>query len=110
MRFAPLRKTHFFSPPAPQPKVTAADGSSTIARDLIDSRSSASFVLERLAQHLRLYRVQIKTQDWKGLLEQVSWAEDDAGKVGVYVLKKGSTPASYSRCPQVGRLMRSKAG
>ena len=35
-------------------KVTAADGSSTIARALIDPRSSASYVHERLAQHLRL--------------------------------------------------------
>ena len=37
-------------------KVTAADGSSTIARTLIDPGSSASFVHKRLAQHLRLPR------------------------------------------------------
>ena len=35
-------------------KVTAADGSSTVVRALIDPGSSASFVGERLAQHLRL--------------------------------------------------------
>ena len=37
-------------------KVTAADGSSTIVRALIDPGSSASFVHERLAQHLCLPR------------------------------------------------------
>ena len=35
-------------------KVTTADGSSTIARALIDPGPSASFILERLAQHQRL--------------------------------------------------------
>ena len=37
-------------------KVTAPDGSSTIARALIDPGSSASFVHERLAHHLHLPR------------------------------------------------------
>ena len=37
-------------------KVTAADGSSTLARALIDPGSSALFVHERLAQHLCLPR------------------------------------------------------
>ena len=35
-------------------KVTAADGSSIIARAVIDPRSSALYVHERLTQHLRL--------------------------------------------------------
>ena len=37
-------------------KVTTADGSSTIERALIDPGFSATFVHERLAQHLRLPR------------------------------------------------------
>ena len=37
-------------------KTTTADGSSTIARALIDPGSTASFVHERLAQHLCLRR------------------------------------------------------
>ena len=36
--------------------VTAADGSSTLARALIDAGSSVSYVHEQLAQHLRLPR------------------------------------------------------
>ena len=35
-------------------KIIAVDGSSTIVRALFDPGSSASFVHERLAQHLRL--------------------------------------------------------
>ena len=35
-------------------KVTAADGSSTVTRALIDPRSSASYVHEGFAEHLRL--------------------------------------------------------
>ena len=35
-------------------KVTAADGSSTISRAMIDPGSSGPFVYERLQQHLRL--------------------------------------------------------
>ena len=37
-------------------KVTSANGSSTIARALIEPDSSASFVHVQLAQHLRLPR------------------------------------------------------
>ena len=38
-------------------KVTASDGSSTIARALIDPGSSTSLVHERIAQHLYVFRV-----------------------------------------------------
>ena len=81
-------------------KVTAADGSSTIARALIDPGSSASFVHERLAQHLRLPRksknafiqgVAGSTTRTRGSVWfQVSGVEDDSEKVGVeaFVLKK----------------------
>ena len=81
-------------------KVTATDGSSTIARALIDPGSSASFVHERLAQHLRLPRksknafiqgVAGSTTRTRGSVWfQVSGVEDDSEKVGVdaYVLRK----------------------
>ena len=81
-------------------KVTAADGSSTIARALIDPGSSASFVHERLAQLLRLPRKNknatiegvagASTRTRGSVWFQVSGVEDDSEKVGVeaYVLKK----------------------
>ena len=81
-------------------KVTAADGSSTLARALIDPGSSASYVHERLAQHLRLPRKNKNvivegvagrsTRTRGSVWFQVSGVEDDSEKVGVeaYVLKK----------------------
>ena len=51
-------------------KVTTTDGTNTIARALIDPGSSASFIHERLAQHLRQLVVR-KMQEWKELLEPV---------------------------------------
>ena len=81
-------------------KVTASDGSSTIARALIDPGSSTSFVHERIAQHLRLSRSKknvmvegvggITTPTRGSVWFQVSGIEDDAEKIGVeaYVLKK----------------------
>ena len=55
-------------------KVFAADGSSTIARALIDPGSSLLFVHERLAQHLRLL-CSNKNAKWKELLELVHLQE-----------------------------------
>ena len=81
-------------------KVTAPNGSSTIARALIDPGSSTSFVHERIAQLLRLPRrkknVMVEgvggtTTPTRGSVWfQVSGVEDDAEKIGVeaYVLKK----------------------
>ena len=45
-----------------QVRLTASDGSTTIARALLDSASSTSFVTERLAQHLHLPRQYCYTQ------------------------------------------------
>ena len=81
-------------------KVTAQDESSTIARALIDPGSSTSFVLEQIAEHLRLscrkknVMVEgvggITTPTWGCIWFQVSGIEEDAEKIGVeaYVLKK----------------------
>ena len=81
-------------------KVTAADRSSTIARTLIDSGYSASFVHERLAQHLRLPCSNknaivegvagASTRTQGAIWFHVSGIEDAVEKVGVeaYVLKK----------------------
>ena len=81
-------------------KLTAPDGSSTIARAVIDPWSSASFVHERIAQHLRLSRskknsmvegVGGTTTPTRGSVWiQVSGVEDDSEKfeVEAYVLKK----------------------
>ena len=81
-------------------KITASDGSSTIARALIDPGSSCSFVHERLAQHLRLKRnkknifVQgiggTTTKTRGSVWFQVSGMDDEAEKIGVeaYVLNK----------------------
>ena len=104
-------------------KVTAPDGSSTIARTLIDPGSSTSFVHERFAQHLRLSRI-TKTVIMEGLggtstptrgsvWFQVSGVVYDAEKIGVeaYVLKKitmqGSASASYPTFPQHGPYIQS---
>ena len=83
-------------------KVTVADGSSTIARALVDPGSSASYVQERLAQHLRLpcknKNIYVMFQGVAGSCTrtrdsvwfQVSGVEDYSEKVGIeaYVLKK----------------------
>ena len=81
-------------------KVTAANGSSTIARALIDPGSSTSFVHERIAQLLRLPRTKknvtvegvggTSTPTRGSVWFQVSGIEDGAEKIGVeaYVLKK----------------------
>ena len=81
-------------------KVTAPDGSSTIARALIDPGSSTLFVNERIAQHLRLTHRKknvmvegvggITTPTGGSVWFQVSGIYDDAEKIGVeaYVLKK----------------------
>ena len=81
-------------------KGTAADGSSTIARALIDPGSSALFVHKRLARHLRLPCrnknaivegvAGASTRTQGSIWFQVSGVEDDAEKVGVeaYVLKQ----------------------
>ena len=81
-------------------KVTAPDGSSTLARALIDPGSSASYVHERLAQQLRLKRTNknalvqgvagTTTRTRGSVWFQVSGVHDDSEKVGVeaYVLKK----------------------
>ena len=81
-------------------KVTAADGSSTTARTLIDPGSLASFVHETLAQHLCLPCSKknaivegvaaASTRTRGSIWFQVSGIEDDAKKVEVeaYVLKK----------------------
>ena len=81
-------------------KVTAPNGSSTIARALIHPGSSTSFVHERIAQLLRLPRrkknVMVEgiggtSAPTRGSVWfQVSGVEDDAEKIGVeaYVLKK----------------------
>ena len=81
-------------------KITAQNGSSNIARALIDPGSSTSFVHERIAQHLCLPRtnknvmvegVRGTTTPTRGSVWfQVSGIEDDAENIGVeaYVLKK----------------------
>ena len=81
-------------------KFTTADGSSTIGRALIDPGSSASFVHEQVAQHLRLpssnknARVEgaagASTPTWSSIWFQVSSVEGDAEKVGVeaYVMNR----------------------
>ena len=81
-------------------KITAPDGSSTMARALIDPGSSCSFIHERLAQHLRLKRnkknigVQgiggTSTRTKGSVWFQVSGTDDDSEKFGVeaYVLNK----------------------
>ena len=81
-------------------KVTAANGSSTIARALIDPGSSTSFVHERIVQLLRLPRRKknvlgegvggTSTPTRGSVWFQVSGTEDGAEKIGVeaYVLKK----------------------
>ena len=81
-------------------KVIVADGSSTIARALIDPGSSVSCDYERLAQHLRLSRknknvivegVAVASARTRGsICFQVSGVEDNSEKVVVeaYVLKK----------------------
>ena len=81
-------------------KVTAPNGSSTIARALIDPGSSTSFVHERIAQLLRLPRTKknvlvegvggTSTRTRGSVWFQVSGVEDGAEKIGVeaYVLKK----------------------
>ena len=43
-------------------KVTAADGSNTIARALIDPGSSVSIVYERLQHSIYVYHVEIRMQ------------------------------------------------
>ena len=81
-------------------KVTAADGSSTLVRALINLGSSASFVHELLAQHPRLL-CSNKNAKFEGVggastpthgsvWFQMSGIEDNVEKVGVeaYVLKK----------------------
>ena len=79
---------------------TAPDGSSTIARPLIDPGSSTCFVHERIAQHLRLphskKNVMVEgvgettTPTRASVWFQVSGVEDDAEKIGVeaYILNK----------------------
>ena len=81
-------------------KVTAPNGSSTIARALIDPGSSTSFVHERITQLLRLPRTKknvlvegvggTSTPTRGSVWFQVSGVEDGAEKIGVeaYVLKK----------------------
>ena len=81
-------------------KVTAPNGSSMIARVLIDPMSSSSFVHGRLAEDLRLPRSN-KNVKVEGIGEtsmatrgsiwlQVSGVEEDGEKIGVavFVLKK----------------------
>ena len=75
-------------------KVTAPDGSSIIVRALIDPGSSASFVHERIAQHLRLSHrnknarvvgVAGTTTPTRGSVWfQVSCVKDDAEKIKKY--------------------------
>ena len=84
-------------------KVTAANGSSTIARALIDPGSSTSFVHERIMLNFcvcctRVRRKNVLVEGVGGTSTptrgsvwfQVSGIEDDAEKIGVeaYVLKK----------------------
>ena len=74
-------------------KVTEADGSSTIARALIDPGSSALYVHEQLTQHLRLLRKNknaivervagASTRTRGSACFQVSGVKDDSEKVGV---------------------------
>ena len=106
-------------------KVTAPNGSSTIARALIDPGSSTSFVHERIAQLLRLPRskknVMVEgvggtTMPTRGSVWfQISGIEDNAKKIMVeaYVLKEdhqGSTSASYPTCPQMGSYIGYRVG
>ena len=97
-------------------KVTAPDGTTTIARALIDPGSSASFVHERIAQLLRLKRSNknVSVQGIAGTTTptrgsvwfQVSGVEDDAEKIGVeaYVLKNitNDLPCNLFRLPSNG--------
>ena len=81
-------------------KVTTANGSSTIARTLIDPNSSAWFVHEQLVQHLLLPRQNKECNNWRSCWAststggsvwfRVSGIEDDAEKVVVeaYMLRK----------------------
>ena len=81
-------------------KVTTQDGSSTIARALIDPGSSTSLVHERIVQHVCLPRSKknimvegvggATTSTPGSIWFQVSGVVDDAEKIGVeaYVSKK----------------------
>ena len=72
-------------------KVSAPDGSSTIARALFDSGSSTSFVHERIEEHLRLpynkKNVMVegvggtRKPTWGSIWFQVSGVEDNAEKI-----------------------------
>ena len=92
-------------------KVTAADGSSTIASALIDPGSPASFIHEWLAQHLHLPQYTYMRFHMVPGVWHWGRCKKTVG-VEVYVLieedNQGSTPASYSGCPQVGPLIGSK--
>ena len=107
-------------------KITAADGSSTIVRALINPGSSALFVNVQLAQHQRLLcsnknarveGVAGTSTGTQGTVEfPVFGVKDEAKKVvvKVYMLKKidnqGSTSSSYLSRPHVESLIRFKAG
>ena len=98
-------------------KVTAPNGSSTIARALIDPGSSTSFVHvhERIAQLVHLPRIKknvmvegvggTTTPTRGSVWFQVSGVEDDAEKIGAIRAQeshKGPISASYPTCPQMG--------
>ena len=98
-------------------KVTAADVSNTIARALINPRSSALFIHEQIAQHLRLPHTNKNAGEqrvagtcirfcifpgvwcwgWCG----ENWDRSVCAKED----NQGFTPALYSTCPQLGPLV-----